>query len=437
MGIYHAHMTEIVVVGAGLAGLVAARRLAAGGADVTVLEADSEVGGRVQSDRTDGFVLDRGFQVLFPTYPAVQHELDLDALDLRSFRPGAILARPGQRSTLADPLRDPGALTETLFNRTATLGDKLRILGLRRELSRKPTADIMASDHQSIDEYLAEKGFSRRIREEFFAPFYGGVTLDRSLSSSQLVFEYTFKMLTAGEAAVPADGMGAITTQLAANARDAGATIETGVEVTAVTPKEAAESTTATDGSQTATVETGRETITADAVVVATDARTARELTGVESIPTETRSCVTQHFSLPKSQQLNTGGRLLLNAADSRPNQIAPMSDAAPEYAPAGSHLLTATFLGEQHASDDRLATEVRETLASWYPENNVADLELLRTDRIPFAQFAQPPGFRTGLPGVDAPPEPIYLAGEYTEWSSIQGAMESGRTAAQAVTLE
>jgi predicted NAD/FAD-dependent oxidoreductase len=71
--------------------------------------------------------------------------------------------------------------------------------------------------------------------------------------------------------------------------------------------------------------------------------------------------------------------------------------------------------------------------MASWYPEANLADMKLVGVDRVPFAQFAQPPGFRAGLPSVDDPDGPVYLAGDYTRWSSIQGALESGRVAANA----
>jgi len=416
-------MTECVVVGGGLAGLVAARNLAADGVDVTLFERESTVGGRVRTDHGDGFTFDRGFQVLFPSYPAVAAELDLDALELGSFSPGAILARPGKRSTLADPLRDPGAFTESLLNSEVTLGDKLRVLRLRRDLGRKPLADILGADDRTIARYLEDRGFSTAFREHFAAPFYGGITLDRSLSASRLVFEYTFKMLVEGEAALPADGMGAIPAQLAEHARTAGVSVETSTPVTALRH----------DGDGVR-VETAGETVDADAAVVATDPRTARELTGVRTIPTDARACVTQYFSLPTTQRLDTDGRLLLNAADEQPNQVAPLSDAQPSYAPDGTHLLGATFLGEQAAGDAELAAEVRDALASWYPENSFADLELLRTDRIEFAQFAQPPGFRADLPAVDAPAGPVVLAGDYTAWSSIQGAMESGRRAARAL---
>jgi phytoene dehydrogenase-like protein len=419
-------MSDVIVAGGGLAGLVAARHLAEDGADVTVFEREEQVGGRVRSEQVDGFTLDRGFQVLFTAYPAVERELDLDALRLREFRPGAVLARPGERSVLSDPLRDPRALTESLLNRNATLRDKLRVLALRRDLGRKPVAEILGEDGEDIESYLRGRGFSERFRDRFAAPFYGGITLDRSLSSSRLVFEYTFKMLSTGRIAVPAEGMGAIPEQLADAAREAGASIETGRAVEAVESE-----------GEGASVGVGGETVSADAAVVATDPKTARDLTGCEGIPTDGDGCVTQYFSLPESQDLRTGRRLLLNTVDDRPNQIAPMSAVAPGYSPAGEQLLSATFLGEPEADDDELAAEVRDALGSWYPENSFGELELLATHRIPFAQFTQPPGFRAELPAVDDPDGSVYLAGEYTEWSAIQGAMESGQRAARAVSRD
>jgi phytoene dehydrogenase-like protein len=420
------NMTEAAVVGGGLAGLVAARTLADRGHDVTLFERREEVGGRVRSRTVEGFTLDRGFQVLFTAYPAVRRELDVDALDLRAFTPGATLVRPGERSTLSDPLREPSALTATLFNREVTLGDKLRVLSLRRDLSKRSPGDLFAGEDDTIEAYLRERGFSRKFRENFAAPFYGGITLDRSLSTSRAVFEYTFKMLTEGETAVPAAGMGAIPAQLASRAREAGVGIEPDTPAVALERDRGG-----------VVVETPGETVTADAAVVATDPKTARELTGCGGIPTGARSCVTQHFALPGTQELQSGRRLLLNAADDRPNQVAPMSAAAPEYAPEGRQLLGATFLGRQDADDGKLATEVREALASWFPENQFSGLELLATDRITFAQFDQPPGFREDLPAVDAPAGPVYLAGDYTQWSAIQGAMESGREAALAVETD
>ena len=417
----------VVVVGGGLAGLVAARHLADGGADVTVLERRSTVGGRVRTVERDGFQFDRGFQVLFTAYPAVERELDAESLSLARFAAGATLARQGRRSVVADPFREPRTLPATLFGRDLTIRDGLRLLWLSRELRRTPFEAIFDEPDATIAAFLEDRGFSRRFRQRFVGPFYGGITLDRSLSTSARVFRYTFRALTLGDTAVPADGMGAIARQLATRAEAAGAAIETGRTVDRVER-----------ALDTVELSTGGETHSADAVIVATDPPTARDLTGVDTIPTDGRGCVTQYYSLGGGD-LDTGRRLVVNAATDAaergwPNTVAPLSAVAPSYAPDGRTLVSATFLGMPEADDEALADRSRRALESWFPERRFDELELRHTDRIPFAQFDQPPGVHDTLPDADAPDGPIYLAGDYTRWSSIQGAMASGRDAANAV---
>ena len=416
---------SVVVAGAGLAGLVAARRLADAGADVTVYEERPAVGGRVRSESIEGFTLDRGFQVLFTAYPAVRAELNLDALELRYFTPGAVIARPGSRSTLSDPLRDPRALVASLRNNEVTLTDKARTLLLRQHVGTRSEAEIFRSPDRSIRSYLQSWGFSDGYIRNFVAPFYGGVTLDRSLSTSKRVFEYTFKSLSEGRIAVPAAGIGAIPEQLAERARAAGASIQCSEPVDAVT-----------DHGDSVTVETRSGSVDADAAVVATDPSEAARLTGVDAIPTDARGCVTQYYRLPEDVAPETRRKLLLNAGDPSPNTVVPISEVAPEYAPEGEALLNATFLdASAHDRDaDALAEETRLTLAAWYPERDFSALEHLRTHRIEFAQFDQPPGVHDDLPDHRDPGGRTYLAGDYTAWSGIQGAMRSGREVAEAV---
>jgi len=420
-------MTDVVVAGGGLAGLVAARHLAAADAEVTLYERREAVGGRVRSLERGGFVLDRGFQVLFTAYPAARRELDYGDLDLRRFRPGAVVAEDGRRSILGDPFRDPGSLPATLMSGAVTLPDLLRMLALRRRLSNEnPETLLDAADGATIREGLAELGFSERFRSAFAAPFYGGITLDRSLSTSMGVFEYTFKMLAEGATAVPADGgMGAIPAQLADRAATAGARIETGTAVEAVAADDR-------DGGGV-TVDLGGETVTADAAVVATDPPTARELTGVDAIPTEGVGCVTQFYGLPAEEALELDRRILLNADDDAPNQVVPHSEVAPGHAPVGQSLLSATFLGADDRAGATFAERTRDALGRWFPERTFGALEVVHTERVPYAQFPQPPGFRDDRPAADDPDGPVTLAGDYTRWSSIQGALASGREAALA----
>ncbi|OVE84653.1 NAD(P)/FAD-dependent oxidoreductase [Natronolimnobius baerhuensis] len=422
---------QVVIVGGGLAGLVTARHLAGGGVDVTLLEARETVGGRVRTTERDGYRFDRGFQVLFTAYPAVRRELDLEALDLRPFSPGATIAKPNHRSTLSDPLREPRTALDTLFNPDITLGDKHRVLSLWRDLRGRDPAAVFAGDRDDADttiaQFLRERGFSEQFLENFIGPFYGGITLDRTLGTSSRVFEYTFGALASGSIAVPAAGMEAIPTQLADHARTEGATLETGLEVESVESEDGgAVVTGVTDGDATE--------YEADAVVVATDPPTAAALTDVTGIPTDSQACVTQYYRLPGLTEFENDRRLLLNATAEGPNHVVPHSAVAPEYAPDDETLLSATYLGEREESDEELEDLTRETLASWYPERVFDGLERLHTDRIDFAQFSQPPGIYEQLPDVRDPDGPVYLAGDYTRWSSIQGAMESGRQAAQAV---
>ena len=427
--------TDAIVVGGGLAGLVSATHLAEDGADTVLLERRPTVGGRVRTREVDGFTLDRGFQVLFTSYPAVARELDTDALDLRSFAPGATICRPGSRAVLSDPLREPTAAIESALNHEIPFSDKLRTLALRYDLSKRDEESFFAGPDASIRQYLTDWGFSDDYIEHFVKPFYGGITLDRSLSSSKQLFEYTFRAMGRGSIAVPADGMAAIGDQLAARARAAGVEIRTGEDVESLDVGSGGRFRLGSGGpAEGARVELlDGETLDASAVVVATTPPEARALTGVESIPESGVPNVTAWYTLPEGVEFGTGKRILLNAADDSPNAVIPMSEVAPEYAPADRVLLGATFLGEDALDRDAgaLREDTREALSAWFPERGFEGLETVSVDRIPFAQFAQPPGVHATLPDADDPEGPVVLAGEYTEWSAIQGAMESGTRAA------
>ncbi|MFB6153368.1 MAG: NAD(P)/FAD-dependent oxidoreductase [Halodesulfurarchaeum sp.] len=422
---------RVAIVGGGLAGLNAARILAEGESDVLLFEAESEPGGRVRTEQVDGFRLDRGFQVLFTAYPEVRRSIDMSALDPRPFRSGVVVCRENHRSVLADPLRDPLKAVETAFSRDVSIGDKYRVLRLRQELAGRDADSIFRSSDREIRTALEGRGFSDRFVRNLAEPLFGGITLDPTLSTSSRVFEFVFKMLAEGTAVVPAGGMGQLSAQLADRARTAGATIETETTVDSI-ERDGLSADNDTDGSITIDFDTGRTQ--ADRVIVATNPPEAKNLTDVASIPTEGRGTITQHFSLPSGNPVGDQPRLLLNAGGSVPNHVAVMSAVAPEYAPDGKILLSANTPGDREESDEELARATRETLSSWYPEASFEDLELRRTHRIQFGQFAQPPGIHETLPDVGAPGGNVFLAGEYTEHSSIQGALSSGRRAAEAV---
>ncbi len=415
-------MTTVIVAGAGLAGLVAARHLARLGLDVQVFEREDEVGGRVRSRREDGFILDRGFQVLFTAYPAARRELDYDDLDLRRFAPGAVLARPGERSVLADPVRDPSTAFGSMANREVRLGDKLRTLRLRRELARN------AEQRNLLGGGQVHRGVPPRTRIFRRVPRELRRAVLRRHHPRPVAFDLEEGVRVHVQDALDGRHRGA-RERHGRNSRPVGA------ERADSPVRRFGSGTASRRSNRTATrcsVEVGGETLTADAAVVATDPKSARELSGVESIPTDAHGCVTQYFS--HTEPLDVGNRLLLNVGDDAPNEVVPLSSVAPEYAPDDRELLSATFLGTPDESDEELAGKVEGTLREWYPERAFPNLEHVHSDRIEFAQFAQPPGIFDRLPGNRTRDESVYLAGDYTEASSLNAAMESGRKAALAV---
>ena len=286
---------NVIIVGAGLAGLSAARVLQAAGARVRVLEAETSVGGRVRSAQVKGFTLDRGFQVLFTAYPAVQRQLDLARLDLIPLLPAAVIYQGGERTTLGDPLRDPQSLFSTLTAQTLTLADKLRVARLAANLKVGRAHTLLRGPDETALAYLRRNGFSEGAIGSFFAPFFGGIFLDRELGASARLFRYYFRMLMDGEIAVPRRGIGAVTQQLAE-----GLEIHTNTRVNCLEA--------AADG---VTLHTNRETFTAERVVVATDPPTLQRLTGVEAAKPGVAST---YLYFATDRQISAEPRLLLNA---------------------------------------------------------------------------------------------------------------------------
>jgi phytoene dehydrogenase-like protein len=409
---------KTIIVGAGLAGLTCAKVLRERGAEVVVFEASDGVGGRVRTDERDGFLFDRGFQVYFTSYPVSKRHLDYEALDFRVFDPGAIIRRGSEQSILSDPLRDPKALVPSLISDAATLGDKVRTLDL---VARTPTTEVSAgAEDGGVDtstlEYLREAGLSERYIDSFFRPFYGGITLNRELTTSARILRFTLRMLATGRTVVPALGMGEIPRQLASRLEVGTIELDRPVE------------TLLRDGERVVGVSVGGEEHEADAVVVATDAPTAGDLTD-EEVPEEAVGEVCLYY---ETDGIESGGKILLNAEDEAfVNNAVEISNVSDEYAPAGRHLLSAVALSGLDLPDAELYRRGVEDLSRWYP---AADFRPLGLYRIPYGQFAQPPGVHGRLPENRTGTQGLFVAGEYTEDASINGSMLSGETAAGAV---
>lgn len=427
----------VIVVGAGIAGLTCAIALHRAGRSVIVLEAHDAVGGRVRSSRVDGATIDHGFQVMFTAYPTLRRYLDLSALELRRFDPAARIVRDGSASLVGDALRDPRLLVDTVLSGALPITDKLRLLALRGFVATLSIDDCFSARfaNQSTRDFLTGRGFRADTLDGFFAPFYGGILLDRTLATSASVLLFTFKMLAEGDTVVPARGMGAITAALAAALpRES---VRVGVRVAAIrVDHEGVHGVSLVDGS----------TLAARHLVLATDAPMAAQLARTAGAtltePSQALGCTTLWYRADRA--LLPGKALWLNAAkDAVVSHAITITDVAPEYSAAG-HVISATAVGASATlSDDALDTAARTEIASMaraggvrVGSDDVARMTRLAVSRVPYAQYAQPPGARA-QPTVACGVRGLWRASETFHSSSLEGAARGGTAAAHAILGE
>ncbi|MFC5453803.1 NAD(P)/FAD-dependent oxidoreductase [Prosthecobacter fluviatilis] len=407
---------KIVIVGAGLAGLACARVLAAAGRPFTILEASNAVGGRVRTDEVDGFLLDRGFQIFLPGYPEARRVLDYEALDLRSIYRGADVFVKNRFHRMADPLAHPLAALSNFNDVIASLRDKWTTLLLRKEVFglRAPPVDIQEME---TEDYLRDFGFSEKMIDRFFRPFFGGVFLEKDLRTSARMMLFLFAMFDRAGSALPARGMQAIPEQLA-QALPPGS-LRLNAPVAAVRAGEV-------------TLDTG-EVFHADHVIVAVSEEVAhRLLPATDNTPLlPSRSTTCMYFA---TDSLPPGDPILYLDGDGRGpvNSVLALSRVSPHYAPPGQHLLSASIIGAPSSTE--LEQVVREQMSQWFGADAVSKWRQLRTYQI---RHAQPESrqLRLGEGPLASVIQPgLYRCGDWCENISINGALLSGRRCGEAV---
>ncbi len=231
---------DVVVVGAGLAGLSCARELMGSGLDVLVLEADDGVGGRVRTDAVDGVLVDRGFQLLNPTYPALPRVVDLDALRLQPLGAGVVVTHgdPARRTLLADPVRRPDALPALLRSGLLTPGD---VLGLARLVTRAvltPVRRLETAPDTGWHAAFDAAGLTGPLRQHVVEPFLTGTLADADGTTSRRYVDLLLRSFVAagvlGSPGLPVGGMQAFSDAVAAPL-PAGS-VRTGAQVESLTP---------------------------------------------------------------------------------------------------------------------------------------------------------------------------------------------------------
>jgi phytoene dehydrogenase-like protein len=399
---------DVVVVGAGLAGLAVARRLTAAGLDVVVIEASDAVGGRVRTDRVDGVLLDRGFQLLNPSYPRVKADVDLPALDLQPFQAGAVVAHDTHRTVLGDPRRLPTAVPATLGFPLGSPIEKLRLAAWALRVGYGDPSAALRDADVSLAELLAARGIRGDLTDRVLRTFLSGVLAEAELSSAASFGQLLVRSFVRGLPSLPAGGMQRLPEQLAADL-PAG-TLRLLTRARAVTGR---------------SVETDAGRLSARAVVVAADPVTAASLTG---LPMPVMRGLTTFYYL--AAEAPSARALLHIDADRRGPAVnaAVITNAAPSYAP-DRHLVAVTTLGGESGLD---AEQAARRHAGVMFRVDAAEWTHVETYPVVAALPAMPAGtpIRREVDLGDG----LFIAGDHRDTASIQGALASGRRVAAAV---
>jgi phytoene dehydrogenase-like protein len=406
----------ITIIGAGISGLTAAFYLHQKGYKVQILEATDRAGGRIKTDIIDGFRLDRGFQVLLTEYPETKALLDYKKLNLKRFLPGATVLYDAGQFEIADPFRRPTALFATLFAPVGSLKDKINTFFLKNKLVKITIPDLFKQPEIGTIDQLKKYGFSPKMINRFYKPFFSGIFLENDLKTSSNMFDFVMKMFSEGDAAIPELGMEEIPKQLVAMLPEN--SMQYNVKVSAIENNKII----CEDGS---TVETDKIIIATEAIGLASNyiSKAKQNFHQVTNVYFEAKIAPTKKAVV------------VLNASTNKKwaNNLTVLSNISNQYAPEGKVLISISYNGIPTIDDATLAENMKAELKHWYG-NQVEDWKLLKTYRIKYALPNQEKVSNEVSNSEIKINENLFICGDHLSNGSINAAMKSGRIVAELI---
>ena len=396
---------EIFIVGAGISGLIAAYELEQGGYMPTIIEKSDRVGGRVKTVNVNGYDLDLGFQVLLSAYPLAIKYLDMEALDLTKLQSGAMIYAESKSYTIGDPLRNWKHGIPTLMADIGSIADKLKILKLNRQLGSKSIDAIFSSDETTTEQYLVDFGFSSKIIDRFFKPFFAGIFLEPDLKTSSRMFEFVYKMFGEGYATIPRLGIGEISNQLKSKLKHTKFIFNS--EVTEVTHDQIM-------------LRSG-DSLAHSGVIIAGKASSL--VPNLSHLEVRWKECVCLYFRV---DQTNIPHKTiaLITDTESYANNLYAYKDIK-----SGDTILSVTTLKHGQLSDQALISTITSEVKNYTGATQVDYIHhFLIKEALPDIQDLK----MSTKSSTIQPIANVFIAGDYLYNGSLNAAMESGRSAAQ-----
>ena len=393
----------IYIIGAGISGLIAAYELEQAGYSPVVLEKSDAVGGRVRTVEKNGYHLDLGFQVLLSAYPLANKYLDFDALRLRRLESGSQIYVDGKRFLIGDALRNIRLLAPTLLADIGSLTDKVKVLALSRRLKKKSLGAIFDSPETSTLEYLRSQGFSEKIIDRFFRPFFSGIFLEPELRTSSRMFEFVYKMFGEGYATIPEQGIGAISKQLKEKLKTT--QFQFGQEVKQVT-------------NERITLGNGQELIHNGVIITA---NASALVSNMNDQAVEWKSCTCLYFEVERTN-IPEGTIALVADKGKLSNNLYAYKDAS------GKQLLSVTTLKHTGKTNEELTQAIEAEVKEYCGIQRIKHIANFKiSEALPDLTHLK----MTTSPSESQLTDHIFLAGDVLFNGSLNAAMESGRLAA------